>query len=366
MEKTNIHNRIVIIQDSIFNSVFTSQIIQPLQGYIQKNPKSHVTIISFEKGIITAEKIKETIPQEFTFIQLRKKPFLGLWSLICSVTALKRLLSTFQNYDIIARGPIAGYLAVQARTIHCKKIVIQARGLLAEEYGYTHKESSNLPSRLWHATRQELYHILEKATYSFNIANVTFEAVSPALKEHLIDTYDIIPHKITIAQDDIPIPFLPEEKQIWRAQIRKQLGIQENTYVYCYNGSAKAWQCPLEIVQFFYEELQNNPKSLLLILSQDTNIFLSLLKQYYIPSKYYRVLYIAHEKIFWYLAAADAGLLFRKSHIINWISRPTKALEYQALQLPIIHNNTVAYLVNEPRYNSSITIKERQSSLIKD
>jgi hypothetical protein len=50
--------------------------------------------------------------------------------------------------------------------------------------------------------------------------------------------------------------------------------------------------------------------------------------------------------IYHYLAAADIGIIFRKPHIINWISRPTKILEYQAVGLKIIHNNTVAMLAD--------------------
>ena len=155
-----------------------------------------------------------------------------------------------------------------------------------------------------------------------------------------------MPDKITIALDDIPQSCSQEEKMVWRKNIRKQLGIKENAYVYCYNGSAKPWQCPYDIVQFFSEKLRNNPDTFLLIVSQDTDNFLSILKNNHIANKYYRVLHIPYDHIYWYLAAADAGLLFREPHIINWVSRPTKALEYRAVGLTIIHNNTVDYLLN--------------------
>jgi len=353
-QKLEKHSRIVIIQDSIFNSVFHSQVITPLQLYAEKNPKHHIVIISFEKQSIPYEKQVEYIPKSFTFIQLTKKPFMGLWSLSYSISALKKTLSSFARYTIMARGPIAGYVAVRAQTQNCQQITIQARGLLAEEYGYTNNNNQNLLFKLWHKARQKLYYILERKTYSLATENVTFEAVSPALKKYLIDTYNTFPHNITIAHNDIPPSFSHEKKALWHKKIRQKLNINKDTYVYCYNGSAKSWQCPHDILEFFAEKLRKNPKVVLLILSQDTEIFLTLLQQYHISDRYYRVVHVSHDQIFWYLAAADAGLLFREPHIINWISRPTKVLEYRAMQLKIIHNDTVAYLVDEPRHTFSL------------
>ena len=162
-----------------------------------------------------------------------------------------------------------------------------------------------------------------------------------------------MPNKIIIALGDIPQRCSQEEKMVWRKKIRKQLGIKKNAYVYCYNGSAKPWQCPDDIVQFFSEKLRNNTNTFLLILSQDTDRFLSILKKNHVADRYYRVLHIPHDHIYWYLAAADSGLLFREPHIINWVSRPTKALEYHAVGLTVIHNNTVAYLLDASSKTSS-------------
>ena len=36
----------------------------------------------------------------------------------------------------------------------------------------------------------------------------------------------------------------PEQVAQWREQYRKEFGIAPQTMVYCYNGSAKAWQHP--------------------------------------------------------------------------------------------------------------------------
>jgi hypothetical protein len=53
---------------------------------------------------------------------------------------------------------------------------------------------------------------------------------------------------------------------------------------------------------------------------------------------------VPHGMIYRYLAACDIGLIFREPHLINWTSRPTKVLEYQAAGLEIVHNNTIDFL----------------------
>ncbi len=87
----------------------------------------------------------------------------------------------------------------------------------------------------------------------------------------------------------------------------------------------------------------------MLILTQNKKKFQDLLKKYDLdPSRYY-VQTVPHEEVLRYLAACDSGILFREPHIINWVSRPTKVLEYQAAGLEIVHNNTVEMLTTANR-----------------
>jgi len=83
----------------------------------------------------------------------------------------------------------------------------------------------------------------------------------------------------------------------------------------------------------------------LLILTFDVDRFKNKLKEI-LPINSYVVLNVAHEKIYEFLAAADYGIVFREKNIISWASRPVKAMEYQAVGLKIIHNNTVEWLVS--------------------
>ena len=88
--------------------------------------------------------------------------------------------------------------------------------------------------------------------------------------------------------------------------------------------------------------MRTDPESFLLILSQDKETFKVLLKD--VSQNNYKIISVPHVEVKKYLAACNYGLLFREKHIVNWVSRPTKALEYQAAKLEIIHNKTVNYI----------------------
>ncbi|MGE0207345.1 MAG: hypothetical protein AB7R69_05860 [Candidatus Babeliales bacterium] len=349
---------IFIVYDGITNSIFDSQVLQPLIERKKRDPSKPIILITFErKQPDTTYKTLLEKKYGITLVVLKKYPFLGLWSLNPAIRQLKKILKHYASYELFARGAHAGFIALRAlNKANCLSITVQARGLLEQEYAYTHRFAKQ-PYALLHTWRMGHFHALEKYVYSYVPQNIPFyvEAVSQALKEYLIQTYETKPELITIAQHDIPQKIDAKTVQTWRTAIRTQLGIADTTYVYCYNGSAKPWQCPQESIDFFVQRIQENPQTFLLILSQDKKVFEQLLHDKNIDPSHYYVCSVPHEKVFEYLAACDAGLLFRENSLINWVSRPTKALEYQATGLPIIHNNTVAWL-NEITYNNNPAI----------
>lgn len=313
--------RIYVIYDSVTNSVFDGQMLARIT--------SDDVLISFEPDIHKAQKKKLPIHVHL----VARLPFIHTFFLIQHTAQLKKILSQYTGYELIARGPIAGYIALHAIDPRCTNFTVQARGLLGQEHLYTHRADHWL-QRMLHRIRARQFQVLEKKIYTNY--QVRIEAVSPALATYIKTTYHA--HHVTVATDDIPAPMPVAEKDTARAQIRLLLNITTQT-VYCYNGSAKPWQCP-ELVISFFKKHKNN--SVLLILTQDIQAFEKLLME--IPKSQYRLCTVEHSDIYRYLAAADYGIIFREQSIVNWTSRPTKVLEYQAVGLPIIHNNTIAYL----------------------
>jgi len=349
------HYYVFVLYDSITNSIFESQVLQPLIKRSKAYPKTKILLISFEKNQPSKKQLAAiSLYKQIEIIILKRRPFLGMLSLKPATKTLHNIFKKLPAYVVCARGPHAGWISVQAsKDIDCKQITIQARGLLAEEYAYVHHNKKS-PFTWLHHMRKKQFQKLEQLTYGHHHQKISvlFQAVSPALKEYMIQNYSTNSDRITIARDDLPEPIPKAQLLAYYTATRTKLGIGPSTRVFCYNGSAKPWQCPEKIVQFFVEQQKKENKSFLLILSQDKKQFEKLLKKYRVDPSHFYVCTIPHHEIYHYLAACDRGLLFREKNIINWVSRPTKALEYKVAGLEIIHNNTVQWLQQQASNHS--------------
>jgi len=342
---------IFVLYDGIENSVFSSQVVKPLLQKIEDKKYKKIIIISFEKNkpsnLLISGKIKNN--KYLELIICSRLPFFGKLSLLPAIYQLKKILKTKKKYTLIARGPLAGFVCLKAiYQAKCKSLTIQARGLLAQEHKYFHKdEKSTLKKMLCHF-RFKQFEALEKMVYKESTQNqkINIETVSIALKNYIIKKLNANNEKITVATDDIPDKIETDQIKTWKKEIQKKLNIKPNQTIYCYNGSIKPWQCPQKVVNFFKNKIDQNKNVFLLVLTQDKDKFSQLISKKNIDAKYYSVQTVKHCDIYKYLSACDYGLIFREKNIINWVSRPTKILEYNAVGIKIIHNNTIEYLKN--------------------
>ncbi len=341
---------VFVIYDSIHHSIFEGQVFAPLLKKLEAQLHNTVHIVSFEEelssAVLAAHKKFSTIDPRITINLFKRPRFIAQPSLWQHISQLKKILKKIPyHYQLIARGPFAGIIAKQSATDACTSLTIQARGLLAEEYAYTHKHALGIKAII-HALRTKQLAKLEEEAYTPSpcTRNFFIEAVSPALKAYLITMYNIPESIFTIPLFDAPAKISPEQKKTYRTAIRTELDISDKATVYVYNGSLKAWQCPRETIASFKTTLEINKNSIFLALTQDDAVMRNLLEQAEITARSYRVLHVQQSEVMHYLCAGDYGLLFRESHPLNWVSRPTKLLEYQAVGLEIIHNNTIALL----------------------
>ena len=356
---------IYLIFDGVDHSVFAGQVLTPFLKKLEQYPEYRGYIVSFERSSLSKKLIAQYKSQypSITFIIVKRGPLLGQMTLKFLGIFLKYFLRSFNDYEIIARGPLAGNIAFYALDFKkCHKLTIQARGLLAQEYAY-HAQLDTQFDKLdgikkWlRKFRYWQYYSLESNGYgkrkNFSYSSYVIESVSPALSRYLIDEFGIDENKIILAHEDIPDIIPKSQIALWRDQIRKELSIHESVKVYCYSGAFKSWQCPKKILDFFNEQSLLEPQALLLVLTMDISLVNFHINEMGISPDRVRVLRVSYDKIYEYLAAADIGLLFREPHIVSWVSRPVKAMEYEAVGLSIIHNGTVAWL-NERYSNFSI------------
>ncbi len=345
---------VFVVYDSIHHSIFEGQILAPLLKKLKAGLHSSIHIVSFEEelslSVLAAHKKFSTIDPHISITLFKRPRFITEFFLWQQSLQLKKIITTLPDqYQLSARGPLAGIIAKQAATKLCIFLTVQARGLLAEEHSYTHKNNRGIRA-LIHALRTRQLYSVEKNAYSppsNKQCPFAIEAVSPALKEYLMDTYAIPPDVFTFPLFDSPTPLPSEEKLFHRSTLRIKLGISKDAPVYIYNGSLKTWQCPDEIIAEFKKVFAKDSTSIFLALTQDDVLMRNLLEKAKILEHSYRVLHVPQSKVLNYLCVADYGMLFREAHPLNWVSRPTKLLEYQAAGLQVLHNNTIELLTHK-------------------
>ncbi len=338
---------VFVLYDGIEHSIFEGQVLDPLLKKLKKNRTLTITLVSFERKFPSEKKI-QTLKNRHPRLSLKlfkKTFFLGWPSLAFGSWQLNRYLNPFKTYTLMARGPLAGVIAKNAFTPTCRNIILQARGLLAEEHRFSHAKCSFLIHWLYELRTQQLTYWERKAYKNKLNIGFTIQTVSNALKEHLAQQYNLSDNAFENAQlEDMPTVIIPAQRASLRSTFRSKLNIPDDHTVYVYNGSAKPWQCPHETVLFFKQQLKTNTKAFLLILTPDIKLFRKMCKRELLPATTYKIITVSHKNIFSYLCTADYGILLREKNTLNWVSRPTKYLEYKAVGLSIIHNHTVAFI----------------------
>ena len=342
-------NLIFVIYDSILNSVFEGQVLTPLLKKLSSDDIEQAYLISFEEKNICAKEVVRlnNIHQKLHVIILKRNKFLMPRLLFPEIRKLKKQLFSLERYEIIARGPIAGLIVQRSLAPQeCLNLIVQVRGLLAEEYKYEHRDAKGM-LKYFYKWRERQYRKVESLGFKNlrnNLKNFSIEVVSAALQRFLEKEYSVDAHQCIVARDDVPAKIDMQTVKLWREQMRAKLKIPADAFVYCFSGAVKSWQCPHLVIDYFKKCYECDKRSFLLILTFDVEKFTELLN-IALPKSVFYVTSVPHNKIYQFLAAADKGMVFREKNIVSWVSRPVKAMEYGAVGLPIIHNNTVSWLM---------------------
>jgi len=341
---------LVIVYDSVTNSVFESQVYAPLIAMHEAGIAKEITIATFESNPAAAGRAIGPLKHPaIRFLVLKRLPLVSRATLLLAAAQLFAVTRD-RTYTVVrARGPLAGVIGQWLGwffwlTGKRTRLVVQARGLCAEEFRFACEQQELTPGkRLIAWWRKRLFKAIERRAYAWDAATI-IEAVSAPLASHLEQTYASNPERIVIAAYD-GVPSLPPAYiAVQKAKMHAVLGIPPQRTVFCYSGSCKPWQCAEETIAWFEKEIATGVDGHLVIFSQDTEAFKRLVAQHGLPADRVVVHAVAPSQLLDYLCVADVGILLRKPDIVNWVSRPTKLLEYQAVGLKIVHNNTIGIL----------------------
>lgn len=357
-----------VLFDGVENSVFESQVLRVAGEQAGSRKFGKVVILSFQSDLSKAKELlsKLELPDEVEFVFHRKLPFFGTLSLESCIDGVSNeIFKTFPN-TIIARGPVAGYVCAKAlgkvrdekELLKNKKdlpeLIIQARGLLAKEYEYVNRASQWNPFLFpvrWFIKKQ--LESVEKTAYGEKHLgklpfSVKIQSVTQSLSDYLVEEFGASPRRLSVSKTDVVQPLSSDQVKKYRKESRSQLGLNQTDKVYCYVGSAKAWQCPEETVDFFCKKRAEDKFAHLLVISQDKESFDKIIKGKGLePDAYTLVTAKSQKELYKILSAADIGILLREDHPINWVSRPTKVLDYLACGLKVEHNSTVSWVVDQ-------------------
>lgn len=124
----------------------------------------------------------------------------------------------------------------------------------------------------------------------------------------------------------VSAPFLSGESH--RDEIRKKLGVSEDTRVFVYSGQAQKWQMAEETLKYYKMIEENLKDTFLLILTGDRDIFRSLARQ--LELSHVKIMSLKHDEVPGYLDACDYGFCLRKKDPVNLAASPTKVMEYMS------------------------------------
>ncbi|MBT4594865.1 hypothetical protein HOD08_03225 [bacterium] len=330
-----------IVCDGVSNSVFKSQVCAPLIKWLDEDESRTAALVTFERQPKDVDLKNLPGHSRLEYFVERSYPFFGRWTLWGAVLKFRKVVERFSPTMIVARGPLAGYVAMKAKVK--SNLVVQARGLCAEEYRFTHSRGSKLK---WTMRKPFVWMLkqLEKKVYRSNAIKI--ETVSPALRDYLCDSFGARAGNIDVADFDIPNPISKDQVKTWREEGRSHFGIPADAIVYCYSGSAKPWQCAEETIQFFSEKLKAEPQVHFVVFTGATGEFTKLAEKYGIPKEKILIMRVEPSELLRHLAIADFGVILREKDPVNWVSRPTKVLEYRAVGMGLVHNGTVDWINN--------------------
>lgn len=370
---------LIVVYDGIQNSVFESLVFDPARKRIASGQFGHIDILSFEADCLEARKRAHLMSSPGISIIIKKKiPFLGRLSLFFQAPTLARQISHGWYDAIVARGPLAGYLVKMAfswfmgatKSVLPVSITIQARGLAAEEarFAFNLELPRSVFRKILYSLRVRALKSIETAVYNAQLwgREICITAVSSALREYLIKEFSAVPETVIVDDFDRVSMLDSAVVHAWRNELRSFLKIPKDAIVYGYSGSCKGWQCAQETVDFMAKKIDENPQVYGVILSTDLVPFQALISRTTVDKQRFLLRYVPPKDVLHWLSICDYGVLLRFPDIVNWVSRPTKALEYLAVGLSIIHNNTVKWLIDYDAEmgvsGSEITPHPRQTS----
>lgn len=283
-----------------------------------------------------------------------RPPLLGranLWlALRQALPCIRELSRGGRRVILHCRGPLGTHIGLQLRDALSPsriRVIADFRGLSVDEIKMlagrraTAGRLRNLAAVVLSYRRAALAAELE-AEACERADGLT--CVSKALRTELALRYGIADDVASVVPTCTSFPFVKgKELEHRRAAAQQRLQLQ-GRFVVAYSGSMHPWQVPGDVVLAFRACRAARNDAHLLLLTLAPEVARSVLSSYEVPSDQFTLLELPHAEVQQALAAANAGLLLRRSSPVNRVASPIKFAEYLASGVPVIASKGIGDL----------------------
>ncbi|ASK62282.1 hypothetical protein CFK37_08970 [Virgibacillus phasianinus] len=170
-----------------------------------------------------------------------------------------------------------------------------------------------------------------------SVAYKIIEAINIERSNEIVLVSENFRNNLKVKDKAIVLPMVPSEifikykKELVRTSIKSELGISEDSIVFCYLGQAQFYQMAEETVNLYKSIEKKFNKTHLLIITKDPDNFQSITGNHELVN--YTIISADHKEVPRYLDISDFGFVLRGPSVLNTVSSPTKVLEYLSMNV---------------------------------
>jgi glycosyltransferase involved in cell wall biosynthesis len=157
--------------------------------------------------------------------------------------------------------------------------------------------------------------------------------VSDFFRDWLVRTYQADPRRVWVTPSSTDVAELPADD--WRHARRTELGIGDRP-VLLYSGSMHRWQRAEDLLRLFPALAARIPGLFLLVLTRETDIAATYLRDLGVAAADHRVLSLPPDEVQAMMSLGDVGALLRDNHLLNHVASPVKFADYLSAGVPVI------------------------------
>jgi len=294
---------------------------------ILKEEGVEVFVVGAERNEESARRATSSIRQEFTLDAAISsngrfdRGFKGV--MITTLLARWQFASTLREFAptaVYAQSSIGCLVARGIARSVGAQLILDVKGDLAAEVSMRRGTGTRARLAAWleaHANRLADRHL----TVSYRLADALARAGASR-------SAVVVPSSV----DSRYFGFRPDA----RARLRAELGINHGEVLVCYSGGLSRWQLVPSIIELFERLAGRNSAVKFLFLTSNPARLAEMLHGRRQLENRAHIRSCGRDQVCDFLSAADAGILLREQHPVNFVASPIKVGEYLSCRLPVI------------------------------